>query len=336
MTTETPSTEQVTQSTTTPTDLGSLSFADYQKVRRGEALPSSEAKPSAPEAKASEHKEALASETKATEEKEREKTEEESSGDESEQLDTAAKNEQDETKPGKKKGGIQKRFDKLSKEKSEAQREAEYWKKLALETKGATEAKKEPVETKKTEANDGKPKPESFDTHAEYVEALTDWKTDQKLNERDKKAEKNRFESEQSKKMQTYLEKKAAFAEKTPDFDDVIADADGIPVPHAVTQIIVESEHGPELAYELAKNRDEFARICKLPPLSAAREMGKFEAKIAALTSEAKETKKVTNAPKPLDPVGTGKGTSGPKKPEEMSFPEYEKHRREQLRRKRA
>ena len=229
---------------------------------------------SAPESKETEQKEIVSeSETETTEEKE-----------ETEELE-ALKEGETETKektgePAKKKGGFQRRIDKLNAAKATAQQETEYWKNLAL--KSAVDPKTEPkVEPTKAKAEAGKPDPSKFDTHAAYVEALTDWKTDQKLSERDQKDEQKKAQTAQAKLVETYVERKNDFAEKAKDFYEVVSEVDDIQMSSAFREIILSSENGPELAYELAKNREEYARVNKLPPLAAAREMGKLEAKLS-------------------------------------------------------
>lgn len=310
----------------------------------------------APEAKAEGVKEAGAPEDKTTSGPEAEASRQNASSDsETEETETTESESKDEGTPeegetqakeddkeaaepaAKKKGGFQRRIDKLNAAKSAAQQEAEYWKRLALESAGAT--KKDTPTVEKQAATEGKPNPDSFDTHAEFVEALTDWKTDQKLAARDQKLEREKFQSTQAKAVQTYVERKEAFSEKVSDFEDVLSEVDDIPISPALQEIILSSENGPELAYELAKNRDEYARVCKLPPLAAAREIGKIESRIAARTSEAKpENKKITKAPKPLEPVSAG-GKGVVKKTvydTDLSQADYEKLRAEHLKRRQA
>lgn len=260
---------------------------------------------SAPEAKAPEQKESTESGTEETEAKESETNESEE--DVSDEETEAKDSEKD--KP-KKKGGFQRRIDKLNAAKADAQREAEYWKRVALEKQVAGESKKESVESKTPVTAEGKPNPDHFETHAEYVEALTDWKTEQKLKERDQKLEKSKLETEQEKILKSYTERVESFKKATADFEDVLAEVDDVITSPTVTQIIVESENGPALAYELAKNREEFERINKLPPLAAARELGRIESKIAAKATEEKkpEPKKTTKAPQPITPVGSKGG----------------------------
>jgi hypothetical protein len=71
---------------------------------------------------------------------------------------------------------------------------------------------------------------------------------------------------------------------------------------------IFESERGPELAYFLAKHPDECARIEKLKPFAAARELGKIEAALPSIEAAPVAAVPVTPAAKPLPrparPVG--------------------------------
>lgn len=251
--------------------------------------------------KPAEQKEAPESDTEATETQEDESDETE--GKESEETESE---ETEEAKP-KKKGGFQRRIDKLNARYTAAQSEIEHWKAMALKSAGET-PKPGSVETKQAPSTEGKPTPEKFENYTDYAEALADWKVEQKLKARDEAQAKSKLETEQKTKLQTYAEREKAFAAKTEDYQDVLENVDDIRISPAVGQLLVESENGPELAYELAKDKKEYARINALPPLAAAREIGKIESRIASFASEAKkpETKKTTNAPKPISPVGKG------------------------------
>lgn len=324
MTTET--TTEATETTTTAKDIGELSFAEYEAHRRGES-----AKTSAPEVKASEQKDD--STESGTEEKDEElgaKDDLEDS-DEAEDLDESRDEAKD--KP-KKVGGFQRRINKLNAAKAEAEREANYWKKLALEKEAAGEKKVEKAEAKAPST--GKPSPDDFDTHAEYVEALTDWKVEEKARALEEKTRKTALQTQQEKLLEAHTERVKSFAEKTKDFQDVLENVDDIPVSATVQELIVTSDNGPELMYELAKNRDEFERISKLSPLAAAREIGRIETKLQKASSEVETPKpKITKAPKPIEPVGSGKGTIAKTIYDpNLPFTEYERIRREQMRQK--
>jgi hypothetical protein len=335
MSTETQTTETSTPATQTK-ELSdpSLSFAEYQTLRRGGAVTSS-APESAPAAKTAEQK---PSEKSGISETDPEEADESKASTESEH-DSEAKDDSTEDQKPKKKGGFQRRIDKLNAATAAARQEAEFWKQQALKHAGATKTETpEKVETTaKTPEATGKPDPNVFETHADYVEALTEWKLEQREKESKAKARAEELQNQQNAALKAHSDRVKAFAEKTEDFHESIAELDDIPMSPSVAEALVSSEHGPALMYELAKNRDEFARICNLSPLAAAREIGKIESKIASSMDAKTETKKTTQAPKPLAPVG--KTASGPSKSIDdpnLSFTEYERLRREQMKRRRA
>lgn len=232
-----------------------------------------------------------------------EKSEDESEGEED---DKEPENE----KP-KKKGGFQRRVDKLTRKISEKDTEIEYWKREALK-KGATESKEgEEVEPKaeSKETDPGKPRAEDFDDHSEYVEALAEYKADQKIKDYASKQEQKRIQSEQQAKVNSHIQRVQEFSEKVDDFQEVLEGVDDIQASATVQEVIITSENGAELMYELAKDRAEYARICNLTPIAAARALGRFESKISSRSSQEKvEPKKITKAPKPLTPVGSKGG----------------------------
>jgi hypothetical protein len=85
------------------------------------------------------------------------------------------------------------------------------------------------------------------------------------------------------------------------------------------------------LGYELAKNRDEFDRIAKLPPIRAIAALGKLEDKLFSKAApEAKApaapATQVSRAPAPITPL-EGKSTTVAKDPSQMSFAELRAHR---------
>jgi len=314
-----------TETTDSPVDMSNLSFSDYERVRRGEKVESN-AQQSAPELKnVQEQKKSANSGTAETED------EVEDQESEDDQLDTQSK---EDGKP-KKKGGFQRRIDKLNaRYAAEKQRNDELEQRLAqLERSGGEKTPKQPVEAKSQE---GKPNPDNFDTHAEYVEALADWKIEQREKTRQAEAERKQLETEHQAKLKSHFDRVKSFAEKMADFEEVIEAADDVVVSATLEELIVSSDHGPELLYELAKNKDEFIRINKLSPVACARELGRFEAKLTSKSSAEEkkpEPNKITKAPKPIEPVGGGKSTVS-KSPEDMSFAEYERYRRDQMKRK--
>ena len=238
--------------------------------------------------------------------------------------DEGLKDESKEEPKQKKKGGFQKRIDKLSSRASKAEQEAEYWRAEALKGKTPDKAPETPQQAKPQ--IEGKPKAESFDTHEEYVDALTDWKIEQKENERSEKSKQAQVKTEYEKTVQTFQSKVQEFKSKTPDFDETLSDVDDIDMSFGIQEAILSSELGPELMYEISKNRKEYERINGLSAVAAAREIGKIEARLAKSESSEKPEIKITKTPAPIKPVGTSSTKTG-KSLEDMSFADYKKAR---------
>ena len=229
----------------------------------------------------------------------------------------------------KKKGGFQKRIDKLNKAKSLAEQEAAHWRERYLANENKTTEKKEVVAAEKPKtASDGKPDPEQYKNAAEYFEALTDWKVDQKEKAREFQAKAAQAKTEQEKTLSGFRERTKEFKKTVTDFDDVLADVDHIPLSAAMQDLFVSSDHGHQLLYELAKDPAEYERVTKMSPLQAARELGKREAKLSVKASEEPIETKTTKAPPPIKPVGKA-STVSTKDPGEMSYRDYvEWHKR--------
>ena len=224
---------------------------------------------------------------------------------------------QDGPKP---KGGFQKRIDKLTRHNTQLEQEREYWRNEALRTAPAKE-------TPKVTASEGAPSENDFKTHAEFVAATAKYYAKEALKESQSTQSAEQVKAQAAKAQQEFKARQEAFKAATPDFDEVIADADEIQVSNALISEIVESEHGPELQYYLAKNPAEAARLSELKPLALAREVGKIESRFTS-TGE-KPAPKVTGAPPPPTPTAKSTATST-KDPGEMSPSEYRAWRAKQ------
>jgi hypothetical protein len=197
-----------------------------------------------------------------------------------------------------KKTGSQRLREKLAREAEEK----EYWKAEAL--KKATPA------TPATPQAAGKPRQEDFDTHEAWVEAVTDWKVDQKLAERETK-------TEQTKRQQSWNEKADKARAKFEDFDDALESAPA-PTP-IVSEVLNESPIGGEVAYHLATHLDLYKRINAMRPPAAALELGRLEAQITAKQAPP-VPKAATKAPKPPTPIAAHSAT---KPSDDGRFVEY-------------
>lgn len=193
----------------------------------------------------------------------------------------------------------QDRINELTRKRREAEREAEYWKSKATQP-----------ETPKAEAT-GEPSLDQFETTEQYVKALVRW--ERKQDERESQAAKDKREEDEAlSSFQRRADKLRAEAE---DFDEVV---ESTPFTPYMRKTIAQSDNGPAVAYYLGQNKEIAEKLCSLSPDKQIYELGKLETKILL----AKETKKVSAAPKPISPVGMGGGAKE-KDPSDMSDDEW-------------
>lgn len=196
------------------------------------------------------------------------------------------------------KKGVQKRFDELTFKVHQAQREAAYWKERA---------------TQQSDPSKDAPKPAraDFADDEAFVEALTDWKTDQKLNAHSQQTATERQHEAEARESATrfdlYQQRVNDSAEAMPDYHEVVGKSDVPAAPH-VLESILDSDQGPALAYHLAKNPDVAAQLNDMTPLQAAREIGRLEAQLAQPKADPTPEKRTTKAPAPINPVRGGNG----------------------------
>lgn len=274
-----------------------------------------ETKKETPASDKSDEKELSASETDTSDADE---TDDKDSDDESEDL---------EDKPKKKKGGFKRRIDKLNSRLTEREKELAYWREQAINAQKPQEREAK-AESPKPQSSD-RPDPDNFETFAEYTDALTDWKFEQ----REAKTREAKQSEERKKLIEAHNSRVESYAKSQDDFWDVIEDVDDIEASPALTELILESENGPALMYEIAKNRQEFERINVLGPIAAAREIGKIEARLSLSQAQQTGTKKstITKASAPLKTVGNKSSGGSTKSPDEMDYHEYKKWREANL-----
>lgn len=163
-------------------------------------------------------------------------------------------------------------------------------------------------------ATDGRPDPTDAkyqygELDAKYIADLARYETLQAIAEREE-GNKNKQKSEQEAQAEAaFKEAKAAFEEaglsQFDDFEQVVmetsnlpnTDPDHWPLSAAMGELILESDHGPAIAYQLASDPKEARRIFQLSPARQAAWFGVTEAKLSA--GSAKATDK-----------GEGKGTT--------------------------
>jgi hypothetical protein len=159
-----------------------------------------------------------------------------------------------------------------------------------------------------------KPQPDSFKTTEEYLEALTDWKVEERMRESSAKAQRQAAEQQsrqQAVELDRTFEQRAESAREKYDDFDALAFNPQLPITDAMAATLKASENGAELAYYLGQHPEEASRIARLSPFLQAKELGRIEAKLPQ--AEAKPNppaKKTSSAPAPIDPVKP-KGSGG-------------------------
>lgn len=203
-----------------------------------------------------------------------------------------------EEKPPREKDAVQKRIDEITKKRREAERERDFerTKRLELEEELKT--------VKKTVPQADKPKLENFETEADYLEALTDWKVEQKFKvETDKASRETATVEEKTAIDETYQElddKMEKGRNKYADFNELVLD-ENLKISEAMVEAILLSDTAEDVLYYLGKHPEEAAHIAELPPLKVAHEFGKIEAKLSAPPPK----KRTTHTPEPITPVKT-------------------------------
>lgn len=182
------------------------------------------------------------------------------------------------------------------------------------------------------EPQDGKPKPDDFETVADYTDALVDWKEKQ----REKAQAANAQAQTLQLKLQKHDERVNEFKAQVPDFDLTVQEFatyhPNVKINQALADLVLDSELSAPLAYDLFKNPDVLIRLNSMPPAQAAREIGKMESRIERTIEEKKAQAKIqtkSNAPTPLSPIGSSSaGASAQKSIYEMTPDEYMAWRR--------
>jgi hypothetical protein len=294
-------------------------------------MPVIETKPDSQPAPKEEAKpEAKAEEVKAAPEEG--KKSEESAPPETPEDDPAANAEPKDSPKAK---GVQKRIDELVK-----QREEEKAEKLRLLAMLEQIQKPKPEEAKPTEDDaPARPlrtefadNPNGYDEAMDkYIVELATYEANKAVKadraEQEKQAHQRAIEQGQKAAQDAYKGRVEKAKEKYSDYQAVAESPDivvSIPMAHAILQ----SEHGPDIAYHLGKNPAEAQRIAQLSPPVQLMEMGLIVARLTAPAAKpevkepAPQKPAVSAAPKPLKPLES-KSDPASKAPQDMSMEEY-------------
>jgi len=164
---------------------------------------------------------------------------------------------------------------------------------------------------------DPRPTRDKFASDEQYLDALTDWKVDQRIAADKRREAEARHAAAQAEVTRNWQAQIEAGKDDMPDFDAVVGAAE-INFSQVVLDAIVDV--GPRVAYHLAKNPAEARRIAAMRPVQAIAAVTKLGEQLTtaaaaspapspAPTPAAKGETKTFKAPEPIDPL---KGTSTP------------------------
>lgn len=187
----------------------------------------------------------------------------------------------------------------------------------------AREAREGLERLRRAAEGESEPKEADFTDFTEYSIAKAAWRIDRQRVARESDGVTERaaaIETERRRALaESYREQVADAKPRYRDFDAVVNNPSVLIAPH-IADMVMESDLGADLAYALASQPDEAARISRMNPVAAAREIGRLEASIMR-----PKPRFETNAPPPVKPVNA-RG-AGAKSPEHLSYAEYKKAR---------
>jgi len=175
---------------------------------------------------------------------------------------------------------LQKRFDKLTWEKGELSRRAEAAERRAQEYERMLYERAQPEK----EASKGPPTLAQFEyDEAKYTAAVLEFTRTEAAKAAREEVQTARQREQQEGRVSKFRERESEYSAKTPDYREKVYGSEfmSIPLSTEVAALIAESPDGPGIAYFLADNLELSSEIARLPPMLAAREIGKIEARLA-------------------------------------------------------
>lgn len=212
--------------------------------------------------------------------------------------------------------GVQKRIDKLVRERESLKRENERLKAKPVEQESQSKETgeiKEPVES-------------DFETYDEYLDALDKFdkqpdqpsKKESVADKEDKQSQDEGGLTDSQKTALAITQERVNSADKPEDFEKIALNPD-LSVTGDMLEALAECDDPVKVMYHLGKNADLAADIAGKSPAQQMREIAKLD---LTVTSKPPKPTKTTNAPDPISPVS---GSDAQEKSiGDMSFAEYE------------
>lgn len=224
---------------------------------------------------------------------------------------------EEEKKPEIKKNHNERRWDKVLSEGNRLKAAAaRYAEENALLRQALAERNPE-----KQEQSTEKPTRSNYADDAGYIDALVEYKTDQRMADIEKKMQE---QTARVKEMTAFEIREADIRKEISDYDEIVNGAIDVPVSESVVSAIKASPNGPAIRYYLAQNPDIAEELINLSPVQAILEIGRLETKINAPAK--KPAIRPSGAPEPVKPATGTRGKNTVDR-ERMSDDEWRKLR---------
>lgn len=181
-----------------------------------------------------------------------------------------------------------------------------------------------------------KPVPSDFQTDADFMEALTDWKMEERT-KRDQSEQVARIMEQQkaerysgfSKRMKDQIEKDPTFMEGVSEYVlnlrplSSMADDEPKGPLNALAEFILRSDVAPALAKYFSERQDELERLQQMDPFRFGPEIGKIEERLSAGSQTATTPVEMSKAKPPVRPVTGGYPIAEKELSDDASFEDY-------------
>jgi hypothetical protein len=242
------------------------------------------------------------------------------------------------------KNRAQDRIEDLVAEKNAAKEYAEYWREKALEIIQQEKPQSTAARQVEEQVADEPPTLEQLGyDQAAWSKAVAKWTQDQVAVQVNRALTNKEIQTAQAAVTDQFQSRVDSFKESHPDFDTVMSNPRLPQLDRISAAMIVGSEHGADLSYNLAKNPDVAVKISRMSASQQALAIGRLEAEIirskeapapAPVVPKAKPAVvAVTAAPEPPTPVPAG-GTPATD-PGDMDIKEWMRARVQDARRDR-
>jgi hypothetical protein len=218
-------------------------------------------------------------------------------------------------KPAESHSKVQRKIDKMARRIAELE---------AAQTKPAPVEQPAPAPEPVEALGTPKPTPDKFTNYEDFIEALTDWKAEQREVQR---AQQEAQQAQQEYLRQTfdnYNQGVDDFKREHDDFDEVLSK--DVAIYPGVQMAIMEMENGPAVAYYLGTHRDLASKLMDMSEARAMAEVGRISATLGVAVDDEPSSapegneeeeepvhrasppprKAVSAAPAPIKPLGGG------------------------------